>query len=86
MGFYSNGVGWVRFFLAESQSRLYPHMREKFERDPTPVSKKASLKFNNRYVQGFVHVFAKLNLLGILLQSRPMGLIGIGYLITQLRV
>ena len=45
MGFYSNGVGWVRIFLADTQSRLYPHMRAKFGRDPTAVSKKVSFKF-----------------------------------------
>ena len=32
-------------FLAESQSRLYPHMRAKFGSDPTAGSKKNSLKF-----------------------------------------
>ena len=36
------GVGWVRFFLADSQSRLYPHMHAKFGRDPTAVSKKSA--------------------------------------------
>ena len=34
-----------QFCLGESQSRLYPHMRVKFGRDPTFVPKKASLKF-----------------------------------------
>ena len=28
-----------QFFLAESQSRIYPHMRAKFRRGPTVVSK-----------------------------------------------
>ena len=32
------GVG--QFFLGESQSRIYPHMRAKFGRGPTVVSKK----------------------------------------------
>ena len=32
-----------QFFLGESQSRLYPHMRVKFGRGPTVVSKKARL-------------------------------------------
>ena len=49
MGFYSNGVGWVRIFLAESQSRLYPHRHAKFGRDPTAVSKKVAFKFISRY-------------------------------------
>ena len=34
---------WVQFFLAESQSRLYPHMRAKFGCDLTAVSKKCLL-------------------------------------------
>ena len=40
-------LGWGEsdFFLAESQSGLYPHMRAKFGRDPTAVSKKVSFKF-----------------------------------------
>ena len=33
-----SGVG--QFFLGESQSRIYPHMRAKFGRGPTVVSKK----------------------------------------------
>ena len=43
-------MGWVRFFffLAESQSRLYPHMRAKFGRDPTAVSKKVPFNFISR--------------------------------------
>ena len=32
-----------QFFLGESQSRLYPHMRAKFGRGPTVVSKKGRL-------------------------------------------
>ena len=38
----SSRMGWggSEFFLAESQSRLYPHMRAKCGRDPTAVSKK----------------------------------------------
>ena len=40
------GVGQI--FLGESQSRLYPHMRAKFGRDPTFVSKKASLESVSR--------------------------------------
>ena len=44
-GFYRNGVGWVQFFLVESQSRLYPHMRAKFGRDPKAVSKKVPFNF-----------------------------------------
>ena len=42
-----SGVGLVNFF-GESQSRLYPHMRVKFGRGPTVVSKKGSLKFISR--------------------------------------
>ena len=34
---------WVNLFVGESQSRLYPHMRAKFGRGPTVVSKKARL-------------------------------------------
>ena len=41
-------MGWVRFFLGESRSRLYPHMRAKFGRDPTAGSKKVSFKFISR--------------------------------------
>ena len=40
------GVGPNSF--AESQSRLYPHMRAKFGRDPTAVSKKVSFNFLSR--------------------------------------
>ena len=36
-------------FLAESQSRLYPHMRAKFGRDPTAVSKKVPFNFISRW-------------------------------------
>ena len=41
-------MGWGGLgqnFLADTQSRLYPHMRAKFGRDPTSVSKKVSFKF-----------------------------------------
>ena len=41
------GVG-QNFFLAESQSRLYPHMRAKCGRDPTAVSKKVPFNFISR--------------------------------------
>ena len=34
--------------LGESQSRLYPHMRAKFGRGPTAVSKNVSFKFISR--------------------------------------
>ena len=44
-----SGVGLVNFF-GESQPLLYPHMRAKFGRGPTVVSKKGSLKFISRYV------------------------------------
>ena len=36
------------FFLAESQSRLYPHMRAQFGRDPTAVSTKVPFNFISR--------------------------------------
>ena len=36
-------------FLAESQSRLYPHMRAKFGCDPTAGSKKRPFNFISRY-------------------------------------
>ena len=39
-------------FLGESQSRLYPHMRAKFWRGPTAVSKKVSFKFISRLSLG----------------------------------
>ena len=42
------GLGGSEFCLAESQSRLYPHMRAKFERDPTAVSKKVPFNFISR--------------------------------------
>ena len=48
-------MGWVQFFLAESQSRLYPHMRAKFGSDPTAGSKKLPLKF----IIGFVDLVFK---------------------------
>ena len=48
-----SGVGLVNFF-GESQSRLYPHMRAKFGRGPTFVSKKGSLKFISRLCK---HIF-----------------------------
>ena len=36
-----NPLGWGgSIFLGESQSRIYPHMRAKFGRGPTVVSKK----------------------------------------------
>ena len=40
------GVG--QNFLAESRSRLYPHMRAKFGRDPTAMSKKVPFNFISR--------------------------------------
>ena len=43
-----SGVGLVNFF-GESQSRLFPHMRAKFWRGRTVVSKKGSLKFISRW-------------------------------------
>ena len=41
---YDRGGG-SEFFLAESKSRLYPHMRAKCGRDPTAASKKVDFKF-----------------------------------------
>ena len=49
-----DGVG--QFFLGESQSRLYPHMRAKFGRGPTALSKKVSFNFISRY-RGDVRTF-----------------------------
>ena len=46
-------MGWVQFFLDESQSRLYPHMRAKFGCDPMAGSKKVTLKFIIGYQEGF---------------------------------
>ena len=43
MGFVLDWGGEI--FLGESRSRLYPHMRAKFGRDPTAGSKKVSFKF-----------------------------------------
>ena len=43
------GWGGSEFFLAESQSRLYPHMRAKFGHDPTAVSKKVPFNFISRW-------------------------------------
>ena len=43
------GVGQI--FLAESQSRLYPHMRAKFGHDPMAVSKKVPFNFISRYIR-----------------------------------
>ena len=50
-GFLSEwgGVGPI-FFLAESQSRLYPHMRAKFGCDPTAGSKKLPFNFISRFI------------------------------------
>ena len=47
-GFLLEWVGVGKFCLGESQSRLYPHMRAKFGRGPTAVSKKVSFKFISR--------------------------------------
>ena len=44
-----SGVGLGNFFC-ESQSHLYPHMRAKFGRGLTVMSKKGSLKFISRYI------------------------------------
>ena len=38
-----------QFFLGESQSHVYPHMRAKFGRGPTAVSKIVSFKFISIY-------------------------------------
>ena len=43
------GWGGSDFFLAASQSRLYPHMRAKFGRDLAAASKKVAFKFISRY-------------------------------------
>ena len=72
------GVGAI--FLGESCSRLYPHMRAQFGRDPTAVSKKSVLQVYNRITyhlqcalldQAFVYVsFDSSGLTG---PSRPPG-------------
>ena len=48
------------FFLAESQSRLYPHMRAKFGRDPTAVSKKVPFNFINTKLRAAFGLLSKL--------------------------
>ena len=48
------GWGGSDFFLAGSQSRLYPHMRAKFGRDPTAASKKVAFKFISRSIYIFI--------------------------------
>ena len=51
-------------FLGESHSHLYPHMRAKFWRGPTAVSKKVSFKFISRYAYknlSFLHTNNVLN-------------------------
>ena len=48
-GFLLEWGGVGKFFLGESQSRLYPHMRAKFWRSPTAVSKKVSFKLRNSH-------------------------------------
>ena len=37
-----------QFFLGENHSSVYPHMRDKFGRGPTAVSKKVSFNFISR--------------------------------------
>ena len=49
------GWGGSEFFLAERQSRLYPHMRAQFGRDPTAVSKKLPFNFIRRCVFNVVN-------------------------------
>ena len=44
-------MGWVRFFLGERRSRLYPHILLKFGRDPNAGSKKLPFKFISRLNQ-----------------------------------
>ena len=43
------GWGGSEFVLAESQTRLYPHMRAQFGRDPTAVSKKVPFNIISRF-------------------------------------
>ena len=43
-----SGVGWVNFIFFFKVS-IYPHMRAKFGRGPTVVSKKGSFKFISRW-------------------------------------
>ena len=50
------GVGWVNLFYflkvrVSIRQICYPHMRAKFGRGPTVVSKKVSFKFMSRYLK-----------------------------------
>ena len=47
------GVGWVNFFLGESQSRIYPYMRATFGRGPTVVSKKGGGEYRHTNYETF---------------------------------
>ena len=63
-----SGVGLVNFFC-ESQSRLSLHMRAKFGRGPTVVSKKGSLKFISRlYREGltFTNITCLVKFIGVM--------------------
>ena len=42
-----------QFCVGESQSRLYPHMRAKFGRGPTAVSKKVYFKLISRLYERY---------------------------------
>ena len=63
------GVGWVQFFLAESQSRLYPYMHAKYGLDPTAGSKKVPFNFISRYSLPYTfRTFFKINFIVTLSQ------------------
>ena len=57
------GLGPI--FLVECRSRLYPHMRAKFGRDPTAGSKKLPFKFISRYLQSLRSINLSLFYLGL---------------------
>ena len=48
-GFLLEWGGVGKFFLGESQSRFYAHMRAQFGRGPTAVSKKVPFNFISRF-------------------------------------
>ena len=56
------GWGGSEFFLAESQSRLYPYMRAKFGRYPTAVSKKVPFNFISRFHADWITCFLLKNI------------------------
>ena len=47
-----SGVGWVKFFLAENESHIYPNMCAKFGCGLTVVSKKRGYRQTDRQTKG----------------------------------